>query len=104
MPTPKRRRCHGCRKLTEKWQSYNGGVWHCYDGCYSTTGYDRRTVDGTPLWEGGVEKKEEPRMILGAVAVLFMACMIGGGLAAESGVPAHSKAMAKVVADYKPPC
>lgn len=23
---------------------------HCYDGCYSTTGIDRRTYDGQPAW------------------------------------------------------
>jgi hypothetical protein len=45
-----RRRCTVCRKLTENWQRINGGPWHCYDGCYSTTGYDRRTPDGKPAW------------------------------------------------------
>lgn len=49
----KRRRCCICRKLTYNWQRVNGGPWHCYDGCYSTTGMDRRTIDGTPLWKGG---------------------------------------------------
>jgi hypothetical protein len=48
-----RKLCTFCRKLTEKWQGVNGSFWHCYDGCYSTTGTDHRTVDGTPLWKGG---------------------------------------------------
>lgn len=39
-----------CGLLTEKWQRINGSPWHCYDGCYSTTGSDRRTWDGSPLW------------------------------------------------------
>jgi len=50
-----RKRCSCCGKLTEKWQRINGSAWHCYDGCYSTTGCDHRTVDGTPLWKGGKE-------------------------------------------------
>ncbi|HYT45468.1 MAG TPA: hypothetical protein VEP90_24295 [Methylomirabilota bacterium] len=45
-----RRKCRICGKLTEKWQRINGGPWHCYDGCYSTIGYDRRTSTGKPLW------------------------------------------------------
>lgn len=24
--------------------------WHCYDGCYSTTNFDRRTCCGSPLY------------------------------------------------------
>lgn len=51
---PKRKRCVVCGKLTHKWQRYNGGPWHCYDGCYSTIGCDRRTTTGKPLWEGGI--------------------------------------------------
>lgn len=46
----KRKRCVRCNKLTYKWHRYNGGPWHCYDGCYSTTGYDYRSVDGKPLY------------------------------------------------------
>ena len=42
--------------MTENYQRYNGGPWHCYDGCYSTAGCDNRTVDGKPLWLGGVKK------------------------------------------------
>lgn len=51
-----KRRCVCCQKMTLKWQRFNKGPWHCYDGCYSTTGYDRRTVGGIPLWEGGEVK------------------------------------------------
>lgn len=35
-------RCINCAKLTEKWQRVNGGHYHCYDGCKSTTGFDHR--------------------------------------------------------------
>ena len=45
-----RRKCCVCRKLTFYWHRVNGSPWHCYDGCYSTTGYDNRTSDGQPLW------------------------------------------------------
>ena len=48
-----RHRCCNCGKMTKNYQRINGGPWHCYDGCYSTTGWDRRTIDGTPLWLGG---------------------------------------------------
>lgn len=40
----KRRRCCICHLLTFKWQRINGGLWHCYDGCISTTGYDHRKL------------------------------------------------------------
>ena len=53
MSEPARRKCCFCRKLTCKWQRINGSPWHCYDGCYSTTGCDKRTTTGKPLWEGG---------------------------------------------------
>ena len=43
----KRKRCRNCGLLTDKWQRVNGGVWHCYDGCYSTTGRDNRSSDGS---------------------------------------------------------
>lgn len=46
----KRRTCSLCGHLTEKWQRINGGAWHCYDGCYSTTGRDCRSKDGNPTW------------------------------------------------------
>jgi hypothetical protein len=29
----------------------NGGFPYCHDGCFSTTGRDRRTPDGKPMWE-----------------------------------------------------
>lgn len=45
-----KRTCAICKKKTEKWQRVNGSAWHCYDGCYSTTGFDRRTSCGTPIW------------------------------------------------------
>ena len=47
----KRRRCCNCNEMTTKWQRVNGSPWHCYDGCYSTTGADRRTTTGEPLWD-----------------------------------------------------
>ena len=62
-----RRRCYYCRKLTYKWQSFNGSSYHCYDGCYETTGRDWRTEDGTPLWEGGKVRNEK---FLGAAGLL----------------------------------
>jgi hypothetical protein len=34
--------CQNCGLLTRKWQRVNGGPWHCFDGCLSTTGVDRR--------------------------------------------------------------
>jgi hypothetical protein len=37
--------------MTHKWQKINGGPIHCFDGCYSTNGFDYRTQDGNPLWE-----------------------------------------------------
>ena len=59
----RRRRCVICGKLTHKWKRINMGSWHCYDGCYSTTGWDRRTIDGQPLWENGkaIEEAKRPR-------------------------------------------
>ena len=41
----KRRRCVICNMMTENWQRVNGSSWHCYDGCKSTTGIDRRKLD-----------------------------------------------------------
>lgn len=46
-----RRRCCICRKMTWNWQRVNGSPWHCYDGCFSTTGVDRRTWDAQPAWK-----------------------------------------------------
>lgn len=43
-----RRKCVVCKKLTENWQRVCGGPWHCFDGCFSTTGRDNRTEDGKP--------------------------------------------------------
>jgi hypothetical protein len=57
-----RKRCVLCHCLTEKWQKVNGSPWHCYDGCYSTTGHDRRTVDGTPIWLKNKTKKQKDMM------------------------------------------
>ena len=57
----KRKRCCFCKKLTFRWQRINGSQWHCYDGCYSTTGYDRRTKDGKPLWE---KEEQEAKTVI----------------------------------------
>lgn len=43
--------CINCRHKTRTFQRVNGGLWYCYDGCYSTTEIDRRTTDGLPGWE-----------------------------------------------------
>jgi hypothetical protein len=37
-----KRNCVLCKLPTVKWQRINGGKWHCYDGCKSTTGWDHR--------------------------------------------------------------
>ena len=47
---PERRKCSVCCKLSRNWTRRNGGPWHCFDGCYSTTGLDRRSADGYPSW------------------------------------------------------
>jgi len=39
-----KRRCQVCQMMTKNWQRINGGPWHCYDGCYSTTGRDPQTA------------------------------------------------------------
>ena len=44
-----KRKCCRCKKLTENWHRINNSPWHCYDGCYSTTGLDHRYSDGIPL-------------------------------------------------------
>jgi hypothetical protein len=45
-----RKRCVCCGKLTHNWEKVNGSPTHCFDGCYSTTGRDNRTIDGKPAW------------------------------------------------------
>jgi hypothetical protein len=40
----KKKRCCNCHKMTANWQRINGGPWHCFDGCYSTTGIDIRKL------------------------------------------------------------
>jgi hypothetical protein len=42
--------CTNCNQFTEMWQQINGGPIHCHDGCFSTTGRDKRTTDGKPAW------------------------------------------------------
>ena len=44
------RLCIVCRKLSSRCQRINNGPWHCYDGCFGSTGKDRRTYDGQPAW------------------------------------------------------
>lgn len=46
----RRHRCVACNKLTDRWERINGGHYKCYDGCYSTTGWDSRQKDGIPRW------------------------------------------------------
>ena len=60
-------KCVNCGKLTLKYQHINGGPWHCYDGCYSTTGWDHRTKDGKPAWESidGKLAFDKSRMVNG---------------------------------------
>jgi len=55
----RRKKCVICGKPTTKWQRDAGGPYHCYDGCYSTTGIDRRTVSGKPLWENPKQPLKE---------------------------------------------
>lgn len=57
-----RKRCCNCGKLSHNWQRVNGGPTHCYDGCYSTTGQDRRTEDGKPQWLKGQPEAKEDRI------------------------------------------
>lgn len=47
------RRCCICNKLSRIWKSMKGGSPYCADGCYSTTGFDRRTLDGRTLTPPG---------------------------------------------------
>jgi len=56
--------------MTGNYQRTNGGSWHCYDGCYSTTGRDKRTINGKPAWLPDGKKKAwaESRMIKNAMA------------------------------------
>lgn len=54
-----RKRCSVCNKLTHKWQKINASPWHCYDGCFSTTGFDRRdAIEGLPVWMNEEEKQK----------------------------------------------
>ncbi len=46
-----KKRCCNCHKMTANWQRINGSPWHCFDGCYSTTGIDIRTPDGRPKYK-----------------------------------------------------
>jgi len=46
----KRKRCVNCGQLTERWHRINGSPYHCYDGCFGTTGFDCRAEDGFPMW------------------------------------------------------
>jgi len=65
-----RHKCVCCGKMTGNYQRTNGGSWHCYDGCYSTTGRDKRTINGKPAWLPDGKKKAwaESRMIKNAMA------------------------------------
>ena len=65
-----RHKCVCCGKMTSNYQRINGGHWHCYDGCYSTTGWDKRTINGTPAWLPDGKKKawDESRMIKNVMA------------------------------------
>lgn len=49
MTDTNRKVCKVCKHRTDKWQRV-AGIVHCYDGCHSTTGVDRRTTDGAPAW------------------------------------------------------
>lgn len=44
-----RKRCCSCNKLSANWNRVNGYTF-CYDGCFSTLGFDHRTKNGTPAW------------------------------------------------------
>jgi hypothetical protein len=57
-----RHKCVVCGKLTYKWQKINGGPWHCYDGCKSTTGIEKppkETDDRPPLWLAMLDSSSE---------------------------------------------
>ena len=60
-------KCWKCFKMSRKAHKVNGSPWFCYDGCYSTTGIDRRTVNGKPMWEGNKLISEEYRGAEGGV-------------------------------------
>jgi hypothetical protein len=53
-----RKRCCNCNRLTHKWQRVNRGPYHCFDGCFSTTGWDYRATDGIPIWYNTKERKK----------------------------------------------
>lgn len=63
----KRHRCPYCNKLSYFCHSVNGSGWYCYDGCWSTTGWDHRTKDGIPLWLKTKEEREEYHKVNGSV-------------------------------------
>lgn len=48
----KHKKCVYCQKQTFRIAGGpgRGGEYMCYDGCFSTTGYDSRTPDGWPMW------------------------------------------------------
>ncbi len=48
-----RRRCWICSKMSSVWKKMPGGSAYCADGCHSTTGFDRRTLDGRALTPPG---------------------------------------------------
>ncbi len=41
-------RCCMCNKMSYYTHSINSSPWMCYDGCFSTTGRDKRTKNGIP--------------------------------------------------------
>jgi hypothetical protein len=53
-----RKRCQVCSKLSEHW-SKSGSFVFCYDGCFGTTGWDRRTINGKPLWEMSLKDQKK---------------------------------------------
>ncbi len=62
-------KCYFCQKLSNNTQKVNGSPYHCYDGCYSTTGRDMRTTDGKPAWENGWKNLIDENLV-GAVGQL----------------------------------
>ena len=51
MTLERRKRCVICGLLSHRCMRINGGSPYCHDGYFSTTGRDRRSPDGKPLWE-----------------------------------------------------
>jgi hypothetical protein len=56
-PSYKKKKCDRCQKPSYRWEG-SGGYYVCYDGCFSTTGYDSRTHDGWPQW---IERKKKKK-------------------------------------------